>query len=183
MSSVKDPMNDKTWDGYDNTEYHLSINADKGTNPHGKPVSLEFYCSIGSEGFELYWGEYIADDDGWTYVTMRFDKDSPGTTRWLVSRDHLGAFTDSSYDPDDLLEIMINAHYLIVEVWPYMKPALIATFDVRKLKVALDRLKNKGQTIDFTKLDMYSAGLSAAVNCFLYRRSQRAMTRRPERGL
>lgn len=141
-SSITDSLDDTK-------EYHLTIKADSGTNRLGKPITMQFYCAKDASGLTMQWNEYIAGDI--TQVMMRYDKGEAESTNWMVDRQHIGAFYHGSDSMNDMLRKISKANTLTTQVDPYMEPPLIAIFDVRKLAVALDRLKSKCPMIDLTE--------------------------------
>jgi len=95
---------------------------------------LSIRCINDRTSVQLEWNAYIADRD--INISRQFDQGDPDTKLWLISSDYTATFP-KSYNYIRFTKALLNHNTMNIEVSPYGRGAITASFDLSGIRNAI----------------------------------------------
>lgn len=114
----------------------LKLAAKKPIRAGNQPSTpyLSIRCINNRTSVQLEWNAYIADRD--VKISRRFDQGNTDTRLWLISSDYTATFP-KSYNYIRFTKALLNHSSMDIEVSPYGRGAITASFDLTGIRNAI----------------------------------------------
>lgn len=124
----------------DSTNVYLYLNSEEPVKSGYKIVrpSLYIRCKENKTDVYLNWNLYLGLDT--TKMLTRFDSEPAYTSTWSISTDTKAVFVRGNNDISFAKKMMEHSK-LLVQITPYGENPVMATFDIKGLKEAINPLR------------------------------------------